>query len=323
MNLNKYLHSYDGIEKKQLQNHKFIMDFPQLGKFYIHKPYKLKNELFFKNSDIYISKHHRFAPYPLHSHQFLELNFMYSGECNQIVNGRKIKLKTKDILLLDTGSKHSISQLGENDILINLLFKGSAINFDFIKKTNQQFSPSFEFIFNALSGDQYSDHKSFMLLHQNENPGLGLTLECVIKEYFFPQKFSYQIIRDYIPIIFFELARAVHVEIDNLATIHNEAIISILKNIEKNYSSITLDSLAKATGYNKNYIGNLVKTKTGKTYSQILNNQRMLHARDYLINSDLPIYIIIERIGMTNKTEFYQKFNAFFGNSPKKVRNMK
>ncbi len=323
MNLDQYLHSYDAIEKKQLQDHEFIMDFPQMGKFSIHKPYQLKNELFFKNSDIYISKHHRFAPYPLHSHQFLELNFMYSGKCTQIVNGRKVKLKTKDILLLDTGSKHSISQLGKNDILINLLFKGSAINFDFIKKTNQQFSPSFEFVFNALSGDQYSDHKSFMLLHQNENPGLGLTLERVIKEYYFPQKFSYQIIRDYIPIIFFELARAVNVEVDNLEMIHNEAIITILKNIEKNYSSITLDGLAKATGYNKNYIGNLIKQKTSKTYSEILNNQRMIHAHDYLINSDLPIYIIIERIGMTNKTEFYKKFKKLYGVFPTMIRNSK
>lgn len=42
---------------------------------------------------IYASKHSRFSPYPVHSHCWVELNYMYSGSCIQKINGKKWNLK--------------------------------------------------------------------------------------------------------------------------------------------------------------------------------------------------------------------------------------
>lgn len=65
---------------------------------------ELLNDYFFKNKDIYISKHNRFADYPYHTHQFLELNYMYSGSSEQIIEGNKETLHEGELLLLDSGT---------------------------------------------------------------------------------------------------------------------------------------------------------------------------------------------------------------------------
>ncbi|GEO46229.1 AraC family transcriptional regulator [Companilactobacillus kimchii] len=320
MNLDKLLREPDKIEKKQLENHAFVMDFPQMEKRLLHGNYRLNNEIFFKNNSLYISKHHRFAPYPLHSHQFLELNYMYSGKCREVVNGQEINLHQHDILLLDTGSKHKIDPLNENDILINFLFKETDLSLDFLNNINQQYSPSFSFVVNAIIGNNYDNHKNFLLLRESDS-SLPFILEQIMNEYFFPKYFSNQIIKNYIPIIFFEMARAVNVQVENEVIPNNEIIVSILKNIEQNYANITLNQIAKEMNYSRNYVSNLIKNKTGKTFSNILNEQRMQHAYDLLTNTDLPIGIIIERIGMSNRTQFYNKFEQYYHEKPSKFRN--
>lgn len=40
-----------------------------------HTP-KLSQQFFFQNKDIFMSKHSRYAPYPEHTHQFLEINYI-------------------------------------------------------------------------------------------------------------------------------------------------------------------------------------------------------------------------------------------------------
>ena len=122
--LTDFLHQETEIEKQQKKTGSFVPDFSEMKTQAPH----LTNDLFFHNRDIYISKHNRYAPYPLHSHQFLELNYIYSGHCQQIINGQTYMLNQGDILLMDVGSKHQIECLEEEDIVINLLFKDNNIS---------------------------------------------------------------------------------------------------------------------------------------------------------------------------------------------------
>jgi len=99
---------------------------------------QLPNALFFNNKDIYISKHNRYADYPEHSHQFLELNFMFKGTCHQVINGKDFTLQEGDILLMDSGSRHSISALEKEDILINILFQNSNVSLEWLTQLDRK-----------------------------------------------------------------------------------------------------------------------------------------------------------------------------------------
>ena len=81
------------------------------SKFRLNGDFLLSEEMFFKKGDVNIRKHNRYSDMPLHHHQFLELNYMYSGSCTQEVSGEKIVLNEGDIIMLDRGSSHSFQAL--------------------------------------------------------------------------------------------------------------------------------------------------------------------------------------------------------------------
>lgn len=65
-----YLTLETDIETKQKETGKHIPDYDNQN---ADLP-RLTNDLFLANRSIYISKHNRYASYPKHTHQFLELN---------------------------------------------------------------------------------------------------------------------------------------------------------------------------------------------------------------------------------------------------------
>ena len=59
--LTDFLHQETKIERQQKKTGIFVPDFSEMKNQTPH----LTNDLFFHNRDIYISKHNRYAPYPL------------------------------------------------------------------------------------------------------------------------------------------------------------------------------------------------------------------------------------------------------------------
>lgn len=46
-----------------------------------------------KDKMIMVRKHTRFVDFPLHKHDYIEVNYVYNGELQQTVGGRQITLK--------------------------------------------------------------------------------------------------------------------------------------------------------------------------------------------------------------------------------------
>jgi YesN/AraC family two-component response regulator len=93
-----------------------------------------------------------------------------------------------------------------------------------------------------------------------------------------------------------------------------------IRHIEKHYKDCTLGSVAREFGYDPNYLGNLLKANTGRTFSQIKLAQQMREARFLLTNTDRSITSIAEKVGIANMTYFYRKFGEHFGMSPREYR---
>lgn len=96
----------------------------------------------------------------------------------------------------------------------------------------------------------------------------------------------------------------------------NELREKIETYIEQNLQSANIDELSKITGYSSVYMGNLVKTLTGETFSSRLLNKRCDVAAKMLLNTDLPIREIINRVGYNNENFFRKKFSEKYGINP-------
>ena len=77
-----------------------------------------------KKDMIGMIKETRFTVIPKHHHVDMELNYIYSGSCTFVINGREITLKKGDLCILDSDVWHSAtSYKKEHDIVINIVFR--------------------------------------------------------------------------------------------------------------------------------------------------------------------------------------------------------
>ena len=97
--------------------------------------------------------------------------------------------------------------------------------------------------------------------------------------------------------------------------------------MEGHLDQVTLTQLSSEFGYHPTYISNLIRKKTGRTFSQILLDQRMERAVFLMENTDLSIEEIVPLLGYTDKSNFHKAFRDYYGETPRhymgKIRNEK
>ena len=98
-------------------------------------------------------------------------------------------------------------------------------------------------------------------------------------------------------------------------------IIEFLQYIENNYNKCSLNSMARHFGYNSNYLGNLLKSKTGKTFSQLKLEHQLNEASILIAHTEMPIYEIAYEVGFSNLGFFYKKFKENFNINPQEYRD--
>ena len=98
------------------------------------------------------------------------------------------------------------------------------------------------------------------------------------------------------------------------------AALEVLRYIEENYRDGSLREIAQRLHYNFYWLSREVKSKTGKSYTEHVQDRRMSQAEFLLKNTSLSVDQIALAIGYENKSYFHRIFSARFGLSPKKYR---
>ena len=97
----------------------------------------------------------------------------------------------------------------------------------------------------------------------------------------------------------------------------DKAIKRIVKYVDnKYYSDLKLENIAQIFSYNSSYLGKLFKDTTGKNFNTYLDNVRIEQAKKLLLEDDLKVYEICEKVGYKNIDYFYCKFKKYVGISP-------
>lgn len=275
---------------------------------------------YFMDSDIvYINKQSRFIDVSPHSHDFIEIIYIYSGTCYQNINGKDIILKTGDICIIDTGIIHSIKKANIDDIFINILMKKEYLTSSLLSRLSSD-SVISQFLVNAIT--ESTNHENYLIFNNQESSKTNFFMKSILCEYFDKGLCSTEVINCYLILLFSELIRTTEYSYHRKNSINDSQnnLIDILKYIEKNYNNCTLESVANKFNFHPNYLSSFIRKMTGKTYKEIVQTQRMINAANYLKNSKLPIYEIAEKSGYNNLTFFYKKFKEHYSVSPQEYR---
>lgn len=118
-----------------------------------------------------------------------------------------------------------------------------------------------------------------------------------------------------------EVKDALSTLIENKPNKDEEYIIGeIEKYIKNNIRSATLEELATVLGYSCVYTGNVVKKLTGKTFSQLLKDERCAVAAKLLCETNMSVKDIINGVGYENESYFREIFKEKYGKKPLEYR---
>ncbi len=95
----------------------------------------------------------------------------------------------------------------------------------------------------------------------------------------------------------------------------------ILHYINHNYATnITLENIAPLFGYNSSYLGKIFSKKMGENFNSYVDHIRIEHSKKLLLNDDIKVYAIAEKVGYRNVDYFHIKFKKYVGQSPAEYR---
>ncbi|WP_122645888.1 AraC family transcriptional regulator [Enterococcus mediterraneensis] len=279
---------------------------------------KMPSKNFFKEGNIFINKHHRYSAMPAHTHEFVEFNYMLSGQCTQYINDEKITLKQGELLLIDKDIVQRIDPIGYEDILINILLKDDSITTELLTNMVKANSLVNEFILNASKKN--SEHNAFIHFQCGGVAEVQSLLERILIEYFKKEKFYERALNLMLSLLLIELTR--HLEEENLEDFRasDAQLLHILQYIDINFTTLTLADLSKHFGYNPNYISNKLKQSFGYSFQEIVNQKRYEYACELIRESDKSLEEISFEIGFQSVPSLYKLFAKFTKETPKEYR---
>jgi two-component system response regulator YesN len=112
--------------------------------------------------------------------------------------------------------------------------------------------------------------------------------------------------------------------IDTLPTAQETAgdpqIDRIKAYVEEQFRTVTLKDIAGVVHMNPYYVSTYFRKKTGRSFSDYINEVKMRKAAEYLADPSYKTYEISELVGYVNPKNFSKSFKAFYGKNPREYR---
>lgn len=91
----------------------------------------------------------------------------------------------------------------------------------------------------------------------------------------------------------------------------------IIRYMSEHIGTVTLKDTAAHFSYHPNYLSSVISRELGKTFSQILLEQRMDRAAILLKSTSLSVEEISLMLGYSNSSNFHKAFREFYHCSPR------
>ena len=267
-----------------------------------------------KGRQIAIRPHTRFVRFPEHTHDYVEIVYMCQGSTRHTVNGTPVCLQEGELLMLGQGARQEIAPAGEKDIAVNFIVQPDFFH-GILSFLGREETPLRQFILNCLSGRNETSWLYFQVAEalpvQNLIENLLWTMITDVSN----KRGLYQMTMG---LLMAELLE--YTDTLELPSRDEETLLQVLRYIESHYRDGCLTELATLCHYEPSTLSRLIHAKTGKTYTDLLQERRLSQAAWFLRKTDLPVSEISLLVGYENKSYFHRLFQAFSGRTPRQFR---
>ena len=281
----------------------------------------LEEDLFFhKNLDCEIYKHFRYLPCNWHSHSFLEVLCVLHGSCYNYIQEQKLEMQSGDICIIAPNTPHAISVFSDDCIVFNIILITSTFGTAFFGTLSENDVLS-DFFMRML---YHSPTHPYLLFRTHGDHELFNYVGYAYEEFIGNRQYKNRMLNSIIDAFFITLLRnhGANVIVPSLAEDdQNENLIFILKYIQEHFATVTLKELSSFFNYSERQLQRIIKSSTGMSFSENIQQLRMNQATRLLTNPDISIAVISEELGYSDIGNFRQAFKKCFGMTPLEYRN--
>ena len=267
---------------------------------------------------IEIRPHTRFVHFPAHSHNYVELVYMYSGSTTHIINHRhKITLKEGDLLFLNQNAIQEIYPAGQNDIALNFIMLPDFFNhaITMLGKENTLRS----FFISALTGED--GMTSYLHFEAKDILPVQNLMENMIWNLVEHKKETNVVNQTTMGLVLMHLSAYGTAITPTVPESYEQTLVfGALKYIDQNYRNGALSELCEILGEPTYYISRLLKKYGGGNFKELLQKRKLEQAAYLLSNTTLSTAKILESVGYDNSSYFHRKFKEVYGKTPKSYR---
>ena len=266
---------------------------------------------------ITIRPHTRFIHFPEHTHDYVELVYMCSGSTTHIVNGKKICLHQGELLFLNQTATHEVCRAEEADIAINFIILPDFFSTP-LAMIDEEETPLRKFLVDSLCGQKTG--AGYLHFAVSQVVPIQNLLENLVTILLQETPSKRKVSQMTMALLLMQLLG--HTQ--NLHMDDQEDAIAwqVLRYVEGNYVNGSFSDLAAQLHYDPSWLSREIKRRTGKTYTQLIQEKRLAQAAFLLKNTDRNVSDIAIAVGYENISYFHRIFAEFYGRSPRKYRNL-
>lgn len=248
--------------------------------------------------EISVSKKTLNEDFPLHWHDFFEIEIIVGGSGTQILNGQEYPLGSGCIYMLSPTDFHEV-KTREGIELYNLMFHESMLSEEFLQAIS------------AESGDK------IFYFNNSELAEIIAMCDIIEAEYKNNKKYKSEFLRSMLECFLIVILRKLKFS-DSPAEKRTEqhiqkAILYTQLHFKENPS---LKEAAKTVSLNPNYFSQKFKETTGKTYTEYLTGLKISYAKKILRSSNLSVTEVCFACGFSSLSNFMKVFRERTGISP-------
>lgn len=260
--------------------------------------------------------HTRYTDFPLHRHNYVEMMIVLSGSITHRIDGEPLTLSTGEVLIMNKHVSHSVERSGKDDIGVNIIMSDRFIYgvtselagtvFSSLIKENAKQNGAPIYLAFRTGGRKYLENAIenllFELTVRGEDVGvMSGTVSLLLR---------------YLSLENDELL--IH---GNVKTDKDDARrLDVLSYVKSNYRTASLTELSEKLYLTVPYLSKVIKDSFGKSFKELVVDERMERARTAIEETALPIGDIIRSVGYENESYFHREFKKRYGTTPLAVR---
>jgi AraC-like DNA-binding protein/mannose-6-phosphate isomerase-like protein (cupin superfamily) len=283
----------------------------------IVKSSELKESIILREqSDIFVNKHFNYINDQTHLHDYFEIYYIFKGNCEFQFEKEQLTLEEGELCIIAPTSLHNIIADNNNSIIISIAIRKSTFDNTFFTLLSQKDLLSYFFktiLYNKTS-------PNYLLFHTKNSKDIKIIIKNLIMENNKNDMYYNTCSISWANILFSTILRNYSETIQFNSYDMGNDFSFIVQYIQNNYKNLTLSTLAEYFHYSESHLSILIKKNLGLKFTTLITNLKMEDAKNYLINTDLPIEKISEAVGYNSVEHFSRMFKRYYKKSPQQYR---